>query len=118
MPTSGLPSRRSQRCAPSCSGRRWADDSYDFTVRAERSSPLRRDHDPVRYDDRRVPALTTAAPLAVALAPASGQGLSRRIASSCAGAVGANLTALGLGQRTTPALHLGVADAVDSLPVR
>src|SRR5919108_3021353 len=79
MPTSGLRSRISQRSAPSSSGHRWADDSYDFTVRAERSSPLHRHHDPVRHDDRRLPALTTAAPLAVASASASYDGASLRV---------------------------------------
>src|SRR5215211_3084018 len=75
MPTRGRRSRRSRRSAPSSSGRRSADDSYDSTPRAEHSSRLHRDHDPFRHDDRRVPALTTAAPLAEALAPASSQGL-------------------------------------------
>src|SRR5215216_6024840 len=75
MPTPGLRSRRSRRSAPSSSGRRSADDSYDSTPRAEHSSRLHRDHDPFRHDDRRVPALTTAAPLAEAVAPASSQGL-------------------------------------------
>src|SRR5215213_8183161 len=40
MPTSVLRSWRSRCSAPISSGRRWADDSHDFTVRAERSSRL------------------------------------------------------------------------------
>ena len=39
--------------------------------KASGSARLHRDHDPFRYYDRRVPALATAAPLAMALAPSS-----------------------------------------------
>ena len=77
MPTSGQRSRRSRRSAPRSSDRRWAAASHDLTVHGERSSPLHRDHDPARYYDRRAPALATAPPLAMALAPSPGRGAQR-----------------------------------------
>src|SRR5215211_5348042 len=74
MPTSRLRSPRPRRSAASSSARRWADDPYEFRVRAERSPRLYRDHDPARHDARQLQALTTAAPPAAASAVAQGHG--------------------------------------------